>query len=80
MSEVYYRKLFRVRFADSPSGYLSFVRLRAAEELMQYSVRPLKEISEACGFSSVQYFCRVFKQKRGLSPARWRRENRVAGT
>ncbi|MBO4540750.1 MAG: helix-turn-helix transcriptional regulator, partial [Bacilli bacterium] len=47
MSEVYYRKLFRVRFADSPSGYLSFVRLRAAEELMQYSVRPLKEISEA---------------------------------
>lgn len=77
MSEVYFRKLFRALYADSPSSYLSFVRLQAAEEMMLYTALPLREIAGKSGYSSVQYFCRAFKKKRGVSPSRWRRENRV---
>ena len=80
MSEVYFRKLFHALYGDSPSGYLISVRLRAAEELLQYSSLSLRECAAQCGFSSVQYFCRVFKKKRGVTPSRWRKENRERAT
>ncbi len=77
MSEVYYRKLFRTLYHTSPSAYLISARLRAAEELMQYTSLPLKECAARSGFSSVQYFCRIYRKKRGVTPSRWRKENRT---
>lgn len=76
MSEVYYRKLFRTLFHTSPSSYLISARIRAAEEMMQFTSLPLKECALRSGFSSVQYFCRVYRKKRGVTPSRWRKENR----
>jgi len=33
------------------------------------------EVSEACGFSSQHYFCRVFKNLTGISPNEYRTIN-----
>lgn len=74
-SEVYYRKLFKSLYHTSPSEYIVSVRLRAAEELMQFTSLPLKECARRCGFSSLQYFSRVYRKKRGITPSRWRKEN-----
>ena len=76
MSETHYRKLFRALFHDSPSRYLTAVRLQAAEAYMKYPFLSLEECARKSGFSSLQYFCRVFKKNRGISPARWRREEK----
>ena len=75
VSEVYYRKLFKALYHTSPSEYIISVRLRAAEELMQFTSLPLKECAMRCGFSSLQYFSRVYRKKRGTTPSRWRKEN-----
>ena len=33
----------------------------------------LEEISERCGFSSISYFCRIFKETTGMTPGEFRR-------
>ena len=49
-------------------------RIRVAKFFLQYEQMSLKEIASACGFSSLNYFCRRFKQQTGLSPGLWRRK------
>lgn len=74
MSEPYFRLMFRKKFQTSPLQYVLARRLLCAEELMRYPDLTLAEIALRSGFSSLTYFCRVFKKRRGISPARYRRE------
>lgn len=48
--------------------FINFVRLRNAESMLSDSNKSLIEISFECGFSSVQYFNRVFKKYTGCPP------------
>lgn len=73
MSEVYFRKLFKSRYGTSPSQYITAVRLEKAKELMKYPFLTLNDCALQSGFSSLQYFCRVFKKESGISPARYRK-------
>lgn len=74
-SEVYFRKLFKGVYRISPLDYLISVRLSNAERLLLHTSDNVEECALKCGFSSVGYFCRVFKKKTGITPARYRREN-----
>lgn len=78
-SEVYFRKLFKSIYRASPSEYICSVRLKNAEHLMLHTDMSLEECARSCGFSSVGYFCRVFKNSYGISPAKYRRENSKVG-
>ena len=71
MSEVYFRKLFSSQYGQSPSKYILSTRLRKARELMKYPFITLSEIAEQCGFSSQQYFCRIFKENLGITPTEY---------
>ena len=72
MSEVYFRKLFHLRFGMSPSHYIMQTRISHAVKLMQLERLSLDEISEKSGFSSLPYFSKVFKAMMGESPAKYR--------
>ena len=74
MSEVYLRKLFRAQYGISPSKYLISVRLKNAKKLMKYPFLTLEECALQSGFSSLQYFCRLFKKETGISPGKYRKE------
>ncbi len=74
MSEVYFRKLFQVQYACSPSRYISSKRLQYAKHLMQYPFLSLEQCAVKSGFSSLQYFCRVFKKETGMTPATYRKK------
>ena len=74
MSEVYLRKLFRAQYGISPSKYLISVRLKNAKKLMKYPFLTLEECALQSGFSSLQYFCRLFKKEAGISPGKYRKE------
>ena len=78
-SEVYFRKLFKSIYLSSPSEYICSVRLKNAERVMLHTDMSLEECARSCGFSSVGYFCRVFKNTYGISPAKYRRENSKVG-
>ena len=74
MSEVHFRKLFKAAVGVTPSRYITAVRLKRAEELMRYPFLTLEECAVQSGFSSLAYFCRVFKNTMGTTPAQYRRE------
>lgn len=63
---------FKKYFGCSPIDFLLNVRITKAEKLLFDTKRGIEEISEACGFSSANYFSLIFKKKRGISPRGYR--------
>jgi len=53
---------------QSPVEFIKSVRLKFALELIRSQKHNITEISELSGFSSVGYFCTVFKKHFGKSP------------
>ena len=73
MSDVYFRKLFKARFGTAPTHFITRTRIEKAKQLMNYAFMTLQECAEEAGFSSLQYFCRVFKSETGMSPGAYRK-------
>lgn len=76
ISEVYFRKLFKLQYHTSPAQYLASLRIKKAKELLGYKFLTLEECSHQCGFSTVQYFCRVFKNFTGMTPTEYRNQKK----
>ena len=74
VSEVYLRKLFHACYGVSPNQYITNARLQYAKELMQEPDLTLEDIALQCGFSSLSYFCRVFKEAEGISAGEFRKD------
>ena len=74
ISEVYLRKLFKQQYHMSPSQYLISVRIKKAKQLLEYRFLTLEECASQCGFSTVQYFCRVFKKTTCMIPSEYRNQ------
>ena len=72
-SEVYFRKLFQMRYGQTPSNYITRTRLAHAIKLMALDGLSLDDIAAESGFSSQPYFSKVFKSFIGESPAAYRR-------
>jgi len=49
------------------------VRMEKAKQFMSYPFITLEECAKRCGFSSQQYFCRVFKKNIGMTPAEYKK-------
>lgn len=77
ISEVYFRKLFAEKYHISPKQYILDIRIKKAKQLLTDSFYSVSCIGEMCGFSSVYTFSRCFKEKTGISPTEYARENRV---
>ena len=54
--------------------YLKRVRMRAACEMLLFYDKKISEIANECGFSDSSYFCKVFKENVGMTPASYRRK------
>lgn len=74
ISEVYLRRLFKEQYGIAPSVYLTSIRLKNAKKLMKYPFLTLEECAMQSGFSSLQYFCRLFKKETGISPGKYRKK------
>ena len=73
VSEVYLRKLFHAHYGISPNQYITNARLGHAKELMHENDLTLENVALQSGFSSLSYFCRVFKEAEGLSAGAFRK-------
>ena len=73
MSQVYLRHLFRSQYGISPSRYITRVRLANALKLMEYPFLTVADCARESGFSTVQYFCKVFKKEFGEPPVAYRK-------
>ncbi|AVM46882.1 AraC family transcriptional regulator [Victivallaceae bacterium BBE-744-WT-12] len=67
---------FRLAFGCPPYEYLMRRRIEAAQRLLTYSRKSVKEIAEMLRFSDQYYFSGCFKARVGSSPSRYRRRSR----
>lgn len=56
----------------SIARYIKKMRLQHAQTLLTDTDLPVSVISEQCGFSDYNYFCRIFKQENGMSAKKYR--------
>lgn len=68
-------EIFRTEFGITVMEYVMQKRLQKAERLLENRELSVRNVSEACGFSSVECFSRNFKNKYGMSPRDWKNAN-----
>lgn len=62
-------RLFQQYFQCSPCEYCKQVRMGHAQQLL--GTAGVKETAEACGYSSVSFFCKDFKKRFKVSPGKY---------
>ena len=67
--------LYCQHFGCSPKADLLNHRLNLAKQLLCYTDCTITEISERCGFKSIYYFSKYFKEKEGCAPSEYARNN-----
>lgn len=61
--------LYKKFFSSTPAEDLIKARIEKAITLLKYQNTSITETAELCGFSSIHYFSRKFKEKTGVSPS-----------
>lgn len=66
-------RIFKSEYGETVYFYILEQKIRTAENLLKNSGLSVKEISDMLKFADEHYFCNIFKKKRGITPARYRR-------
>lgn len=75
-SEVHFRKLFKSYYGISPKQYVQNLRIEKAKRMLQSSNESISKIAVECGFSTIFYFSKLYKDKTGYSPYEYRERYR----
>lgn len=74
ISKNYLSRVFREQFGMSVKDYLKVVRITHAKRLLRITDKTSEEIGIECGFGTLYYFSRVFKEIEGVSPSVYREQ------
>lgn len=77
ISEVYFRKIFLKQFGITPKQFILDIRINTAKQYLSEGMLKINAISQKCGFSNQYHFCRIFKEKTGLTPTQYMKENKI---
>jgi len=74
LSKTYIGEFFRGKTGVTLVKYINTLRIEKARSLLltKEPQKSIAEIADACGFYDVSYFTRVFREKTGFSPTRYR--------
>jgi AraC-like DNA-binding protein len=73
ISPYYFCKIFRKTVQMTPMDFITMCRIRQAKQkLLDDPDFPVHLVAEACGYSSVSYFIKRFKEKEGVTPTAYR--------
>ena len=74
MSESRYRSMFKQLYGCSPGEYITRLRLAKACELLTSTNLSVSETARLCGYSDALYFSRIFSEKNGVPPLKYRKK------
>ena len=69
----HFSKVFIKAFSINPNTYISYTRIRKAEDLLKSTAMNISDIATAVGYNDVSYFIRVFRKLKGISPNKYRK-------
>ncbi|MBQ4563590.1 MAG: helix-turn-helix transcriptional regulator [Lachnospiraceae bacterium] len=73
VNKCYLCRLFKKNMNTTIMNYILQTRIIFAQTMLSSGNLAISEISENCGFSSISYFCRVFKAATGQTPLQYKR-------
>ena len=68
--------LFHEAYGTTVKDYINEKRIKKAEQLLLSTDFSVENISQLTGFSGVSYFGKIFKEKIGKSPLKYRKETK----
>ena len=71
VSATHLRRLVKQVTATTLSQHLINIRMHVAQHLLLESTKNINEIADKVGYSSFTHFCKVFKQKVGVTPKQY---------
>ena len=74
LSKYHFCRLFKKKIGLTVMEYILKTRITMAKELLCKTDLSVTEISESCGFSSISFFSRAFKNETGMSPLQYKRQ------
>lgn len=74
MSPQHFCSCFRAMTNRSPMEYLNYYRLAAAVKMLVNTDETVTQIAYSCGFNDLSYFIKQFKNEKGVSPGRFRKQ------
>lgn len=66
--------IFRKYFDCTINEYINALRVEKSVELLEERGISIEEVSRRVGFSSAEYYSKVFKSKKGISPMKYRKQ------
>lgn len=72
-----FRHLFQETMHVGFKEYLIGLRYQKAKRLLATTQAPVAEIAQACGFSNLYLFYKLFQKQENISPAQYRRQTQV---
>lgn len=74
MSPQYFCSCFRSMTKRSPMEYLNDYRIMEAVKMLVNTDESVTRIAYACGFNDLSYFIKQFKNEKGMSPGKFRKQ------
>jgi AraC-like DNA-binding protein len=72
LSRSHFTRIFNREMGMSPRMYLEDLRLKTAMGLLYKEQKSVKETAALCGIYDVNYFCRLFRKRYGISPGKYK--------
>ncbi|CUX51369.1 AraC family transcriptional regulator [Clostridium sp. C105KSO13] len=71
--EDYFNRLIKNNTGLTYSAYVQQIRLEKAEKLLTGTQKSVEEIAELVGYHNKGYFYKIFRQKYGMTPSRYKK-------
>ena len=72
LSKDYFGKMFKQQFGCTFNTFYSLVRITYAKDLIRTGNYKAYQISEILGYSSTDYFTKIFKEMTGMTPSAYK--------
>ncbi len=66
-------RIFKKVYGMAPYDYIMNLRITSAQQLLEQTNIPVKDIAFSLGFTNEHYFSTLFKTKTGLTPSKYRK-------
>jgi len=77
VNEKYFTNRFTKDTGETFTSYLTELRIQKARELLKTTNFKVYEIAEMVGYYNVEHFNRMFKKLNGISPAQYRKTDKL---
>ena len=77
MSKYHFCRLFKEKIGLTVMEYVLKTRVMMAKDLLWCSDKSVTEISADCGFRSISYFSRAFKNETGMTPMQYKKQKQI---